>query len=63
MKKNLDKPMQDDHAYYRQEIEGRVANPGVKCPYGFGSEMGARCAWLAGHYDKHGLRAWEMARK
>jgi hypothetical protein len=41
--------------------EGWNAEAGTRCPYGV-SELGERCAWLAGHYDKHGKEAWEMAR-
>lgn len=41
---------------------GGAAEPGQECPYKM-SEIGLRCAWLAGHYDKHGREAWEVARK
>lgn len=41
--------------------QGAAANPGTKCPFSE-SEIGLRCAWLAGHYDKHGFQAWEKAR-
>ena len=40
--------------------EGAIAEAGEKCPYK-NSEIGKRCAWLAGHYDKHGLEAWYIA--
>lgn len=42
--------------------QGAAAPPGSRCPYGI-SEIGLRCAWLAGHYDRHGFLAWEMARQ
>lgn len=48
--------------YLPQQKEGEQAEPGAKCPYGL-AEIGAMCAWLAGHYDKHGLEAWEKARR
>lgn len=40
---------------------GADAEPGTKCPFSE-SEIGLRCAWLAGHYDKHGKDAWSKAR-
>ena len=42
--------------------EGANAMPGTKCPYSKGTEIHKWGAWLAGHYDKHGLKAWEEAR-
>lgn len=51
-----------DHQYKPQQIDGEKAEPGTKCPWGV-TEIGARCAWLAGHYDKYGLEAWEKARR
>ena len=41
--------------------EGEQAQAGSACPYGM-SEIGLRCAWLAGHHDAHGREAWEKAR-
>ena len=37
-----------NHCYWRQEQEGRDAPIDAACPYGL-SEIGARCAWLAGY--------------
>lgn len=48
--------------YDRQVAEGKAAKPGIRCPY-LNSELGARCAWLAGHYDAHGYAAWDLARQ
>lgn len=41
--------------------DGWTAAPGDRCPFPYG-ELGLRCAWLGGHYDRHGTRAWELAR-
>lgn len=44
--------------------KGEGADAGTKCPYDQSkNKIGLRCAWLAGHYDKHGLEAWEKARR
>lgn len=48
--------------YDRQVAEGKAAKPGTQCPF-LNSELGARCAWLAGHYDAHGYAAWDLARQ
>ena len=48
--------------YKPQVVEGEKAAPGTRCPY-LNSELGARCAWLAGHYDAHGYTAWDLARQ
>lgn len=45
----------------REVKEGWNADAGTRCPYSM-SDLGKRCAWLAGHYDRYGLAAWEMAR-
>lgn len=50
----------EQHRYIAQEQEGRKANHGTICPYGV-SDNGKRCAWLAGHYDTHGVIAWQLA--
>lgn len=51
-----------DMKYSAQEQEGRDAPVGTRCPYG-ATELGKRCAWLAGHYDTHGEAAWGLARR
>lgn len=43
-------------------IEGASASPGTKCPYSKAGEPWRWSSWLAGHYDAHGLKAWELAR-
>lgn len=47
--------------YKAQAQEGWNAAPGTTCPFK-DSELGARCAWLAGHYERYGLAAWARAR-
>jgi len=60
---NLDNlKAQNGGAYTAQVKEGYESMPGTACPYGK-SELGARCAWLAGHYDAHGYTAWDLARQ
>jgi hypothetical protein len=43
--------------------EGSSAQAGAKCPYQKGSEPWRWSGWLAGHYDAHGLSAWQKARE
>ena len=45
----------------REVKEGWNADAGTRCPYSM-SDLDKRCAWLAGHYDRYGMAAWEMAR-
>jgi ribosome modulation factor len=52
---------QNQDPYKQHRAEGAQAKPGSLCPYGK-AEIGARCAWLAGHIDTHGKSAWEIAR-
>jgi len=47
-----------DHAYAKQELEGRMAARNDDCPNGI-RQIGKRCAWLAGFRDanrKHGTK-------
>lgn len=48
------------HRFIRYTEQGREAKPGSSCPYGI-TDIGLRCAWLAGHYDAHGYIAWAHA--
>lgn len=48
--------------YFDQYAMGQSARPGSRCPYESGSDIGKRCAWLAGHFDQHGRAAWERAK-
>ena len=41
--------------------EGAAALPGTKCPYSKVDEPWRWSSWLAGHYDTHGVKAWELA--
>lgn len=50
-----------DAAAERAAGEGTSAPAGSQCPYPE-SRLRYRCAWLAAHYDRHGLLAWETAR-
>jgi hypothetical protein len=43
--------------------EGAAALPGTKCPYTKMGEPWRWSSWLAGHYDAHGVQAWEAARR
>jgi len=45
----------------KANANGTNAEPGTKCPHNM-DDMLRRHAWLAGHYDKHGKDAWELAR-
>lgn len=38
------------HAYLRAQHEGAAAATGTRCPYP-ASDLGRRCAWLAGYWD------------
>ena len=43
--------------------EGEAAAAGSPCPYPEGHQPTAhrRSSWLAGHYDAHGMDAWEKS--
>lgn len=40
------------HKYWADECAGRRAKSASECPYG-ASDVGRRCAWLAGYWDAH----------
>lgn len=52
---------QHQNKYIVQQRQGAMAKPGTVCPYNK-TEIGKRCAWLAGHYDRHGYINWAYAR-
>ena len=52
----------EEHAYVKEYYKGVNSTPGSPCPYGL-ENIGQRCAWLAGHFDKHGAIAWEQAKQ
>jgi len=54
--------MQDyDPKYHKEYLAGYNAFPGTKCPYSE-IEIGKRCSWLGGHFDKNGVQAWSKAK-
>lgn len=45
--------------YWEQIEEGRNAPPGSECPYGYGLDVGKRCAWMAGYTDSQAAKRGE----
>lgn len=42
------------HRYIGEQMEGFASKKADACPYAY-SDLGKRCAWLAGHFDRWGV--------